>query len=111
MHELAITESIVDHVVSCVGASRVRRVVIEIGRLSAVVPDAVAFAFDVCTQGTTLEGATLEIRNVQGEGVCRRCGMALDMGDLFALCACGSSDIQVTRGEELRVREVEVEEG
>jgi hydrogenase nickel incorporation protein HypA/HybF len=111
MHELAITESVVEHVVSCVGASRVRRVVLEIGRLSAVVPDAVEFAFEVCARGTTLEGATLEIRNVRGHGVCRRCGNDLDMDDLFALCACGSSDIEVTRGEELRVREVEVEEG
>ena len=39
----------------------VRRVRLEIGRLSGVVPDAVRFCFDLVAAGTTLEGAVLEI--------------------------------------------------
>ena len=67
MHELAITESLVDCVCESVGEGRVLRVVVEIGKRSAVMPDAVRVCFDVCAKGTVLEGATLEIVEPAGE--------------------------------------------
>jgi len=45
VHELAITESIVAGVAERVDGRRVTRVVLEIGRLSGVVPEAVCFCF------------------------------------------------------------------
>jgi hydrogenase nickel incorporation protein HypA/HybF len=40
---------------------------LEIGRLSAVVPDSIRFCFDICAQGTPLEGAELEIVESAGQ--------------------------------------------
>lgn len=67
MHELAITSAVVSGVREHVGDARVIRVVLEIGELAAVHPDALRFAFEVCAQGTGLEGATLEIVDVAGQ--------------------------------------------
>lgn len=67
MHELGITRNIVAIVSERAGTSRIRRVSLEIGKRSAVLPDAIRFCFDVCSQGTPLEGATLEIREPPGE--------------------------------------------
>lgn len=113
MHELAITESVVTGVCEHLeqagrAGSRVTRVVLEIGRLSGVVPDAIRFCFDVCTQRTPLEGAGLEIVAVEGVARCRSCGMESQPRDLLALCGCGSGDLEIRSGRELRVREVEV---
>lgn len=76
MHELAITESLVDCVAERAGEAQVLRVVVEIGERSGVAAEAIMGCFDVCTKDTSLEGATLEIVK--------------------------------TRGQELRIREVEV---
>jgi len=67
MHELALTQDLVDLVSERCAGSRVTRVVLEIGRLSAVLPDAMRFCFDVCTEGTVAEGAALEIVELGGE--------------------------------------------
>ena len=70
MHELGITRNIVAIVSERAGAARVKRVSLEIGRLSAVMPEAIRFCFDVCSKGTALEGAELEIREIPGRGRC-----------------------------------------
>ena len=63
---------------------------LEIGKLSAVMPDAIRFCFDLCAQGTALDGAQLEIIEIPGRGRCRECGEELAMADFLARCACGS---------------------
>jgi hydrogenase nickel incorporation protein HypA/HybF len=108
MHELSITESIVATVVEHTGTSRVIRVFLEIGRGSGVLPDAVRFCFDLCAQGTTLEGAVLDIAEIPIQARCRACGTVLTHEDLVASCPCGSADLEITAGRELRVLEVEV---
>jgi hydrogenase nickel incorporation protein HypA/HybF len=111
MHELAITESVVEQVTECVGAARVVRLVLEVGALTAVVPDAIRFCFEVCARATPCENATLEIVVVDGHGVCNACGDERAVSELASSCACGSFDVQITRGQDLRVREVEVRGG
>lgn len=69
MHELAITQAIVEQCAARCEGARVLRVVIEIGTLSAVQPEAVRFAFSLCTEGTLLEGAQLEIRTPPNEAL------------------------------------------
>ena len=108
MHELAITESIVAAVTERMPGTPVRRVHLSIGRLSGVVPDAVRFCFDLVTAGTPLEGAVLEIDEPAGWVMCRRCAAEFDTDEVLALCPCGSADVELLRGQELRVRSVEV---
>ena len=74
MHELSITRNIVAIVSDAANGRRVRRVTLEVGKLSGVVPDALAFCFDVATQGTALEGAALDINEIEGRARCLDCG-------------------------------------
>lgn len=107
MHELSITESLVSAVLEQVDGE-VRAVTVVIGRLSGVVPDSVRFCFDVCTRGTRLEGAALEILEPPGRAICRTCGEETDVADGIPLCSCGSVDLDVVGGRELSVKHVEV---
>src|SRR5690348_4752074 len=100
MHELALTQSVVDQVSERLPGARVTRVALEIGRLSGVVCDSVRFCFDLCTQGTTLEGARLEIIETAGRAQCRRCGADFAVQDLFTACRCGSPEIDLMAGQE-----------
>lgn len=108
MHELAITQEVVEILRDRAGARRVRRVVLEIGKLSAVLPDAVRFCFDMCAEGTPAEGAVLEIVEPPGRARCRACGAEVILERPLGLCRCGSTDLEWISGEELKIREMEV---
>lgn len=70
MHELSIAMSLVDAV--CEELPRlgdrvsIRSVRVRVGPLSGVVPDALAFAFDVAAAESPLAGARLEIETTEG---------------------------------------------
>lgn len=108
MHELSITQSVVDAVAERMGTAPIRRVRLSVGRLSGVVPDSVQFCFELVTAGTTLEGAVLEIDEPPGRATCAACGAAFDTGEVLPMCGCGSAEVTVAGGTELRIKEVEV---
>ncbi|MCW2779861.1 MAG: hypA [Marmoricola sp.] len=109
MHELSIAESIVDTVLERTVDRHVSLVRIRVGRLAAVVPDALSFCFDLATSGTPLEGCRLEIQEQDARAHCRDCDTEFVLPDLFLLCACGSADLEILAGRELQVASVEVE--
>lgn len=110
MHEMAITRSVVDAVCELAAGRRVHRVDLDVGRLSGVVADAVRFCFDIVAAGTLANGARLEITEVAGMLHCRTCGADAPTDDLILLCPCGSADVEVRSGRELRIRSMEVEQ-
>jgi hydrogenase nickel incorporation protein HypA/HybF len=108
MHELSITQSVVDAVVEHFDGARIRGVRLEIGRLSGVLPDAVRFCFDLAAAGTALEGARLEIDEPAGRVRCRECTRECELEDAIPLCRCGSARVEVLSGADLRIVSVEV---
>ncbi len=108
MHELAVTQSVIDAVCERMGDKPVCRVQLEIGRLSGVVADSVRFCFDLATEGTTLAGAALEIVEPSGQARCRDCSTEFTINDLLGMCRCGGWDLELLTGQQLTIREVEV---
>ncbi len=110
MHELSITQRVVEICQGHAAGRRVKEVVLEIGALSGVVPEAVEFCFEACSQGTLLEGASLSIERVEGHGCCAGCGAGFPVHAYYEPCpSCGGYGVTITAGEELRVKELEVE--
>jgi hydrogenase nickel incorporation protein HypA/HybF len=111
MHEMSITQEIIQICQKHAGSRQVRSLDIEIGELSSVVPDAVEFCFEACSSGTTLEGARLNIIRIPGIGFCQSCGNRTPMTALYDACnSCGSYQVVIESGEEMRVKEIEVED-
>lgn len=108
MHELSVTRSVVDAIVERMGDAEIAAVCLEIGALSGVVPDSVRFCFDVVCAGTPLEGARLDIEEPAGRARCRDCAGEFDLPDLLPLCPCGSANVDITAGRQLRIKSVEV---
>ncbi|MDP2806259.1 MAG: hydrogenase maturation nickel metallochaperone HypA [Gallionellaceae bacterium] len=89
---------------------RVRGVTLEIGKLSAVEPEAMRFCFDAVTRGSIAEGATLEIIETAGAGICLACSASVEMQEKYGLCPhCGSAHLKVTAGDQMRVKDIAVE--
>jgi len=110
MHELAITRNIVAIAADAAAGRRVTRVTVEIGKLSGVMAEAVAFCFDIVAADTSLAGATLEIRQIEGRARCRDCGNDFATATLFTPCPCGSRNCDGVAGQELNIKAIELEE-
>jgi hydrogenase nickel incorporation protein HypA/HybF len=108
VHELAITEGLVDAVAERLPGQRVTCVRLEIGALSGVVADSLRFCFDLVTEGTNLEGAKLEIAQPPATCHCRICGSDFEPDGPFALCSCGSAEVTVVTGQDLKITSVQV---
>lgn len=112
MHEMSLAENvlqIVENTLRAEQCSRVRTVVLEIGELAAVEPDAMRFCFDSVTRGTIAEGARLEIIEQPGAGWCPVCNKTVALHEQFALCPECDGPVRITGGHEMRVKELEVE--
>src|SRR5574343_301950 len=113
MHEMSLAEGVLQLVEDTArreSAQRVKLVVLEIGRLSSVEPEAIRFCFEAVTHGGIAQGAALEIIDVPGAGWCMPCAATVPMTELYGACpTCGSHQVQPTGGTEMRVKEIEIE--
>jgi hydrogenase nickel incorporation protein HypA/HybF len=113
MHEMSLAEGVlqlVEETARRENASRVKAVVLEIGRLSSVEPEALKFCFAAVTRGSIVGEAVLEIVEVPGAGWCMACSATVPMTELYGSCPrCGGYRLQPTGGMEMRVREIEIE--
>jgi hydrogenase nickel incorporation protein HypA/HybF len=108
---MSITQGIIDLCLQHSGGRRVNSLEVEIGELSTVVPEAIEFCFEACSRETLLEGAQLTIKQIAGRGLCQECGSETVLKELFGACVhCGSNRVVIIAGEEMRVREIEVED-
>ena len=112
MHEMALAESmreIVESVARSNAAEHVSAVRVELGALSCVEPQALRFCFDATMRGSLAEGATLEIVTTPGEAWCMPCGKIVTLARFGNPCpACGSYQLTISRGDAMRVTEIEV---
>ncbi|QOZ23664.1 hydrogenase maturation nickel metallochaperone HypA [Bradyrhizobium sp. CCBAU 51753] len=113
MHEMALCQSIVEIVEEEArrrSFSQVRSVCLEIGALSHVAPEAIRFCFAVVATRTIAEGAALRIIERSGVAWCMTCSKSVEIARRDECCpCCGSYQLQVTAGEEMRVKELEID--
>ena len=112
MHEVSLMEQTlaiaIDHA-DQQNATRIHRLVMRIGTMSGVVPEALSFAFDVTIQGTIAEGATLEIETVPVLCYCSHCQHDFQPQDIIYECPdCGRFTAQSRQGQEIELKTLEV---
>lgn len=112
MHELSICASILalleEHALEQ-GYARVNTVRLEIGPLAAVEKAALHFAFESACRGTLADGARLEIIDLPAQIDCRCCGARSQVAGAVDPCPrCGSTDVVIAAGAELRIKDLEV---
>ena len=112
MHEMSLCESIRDIIEEqgrAGGFRSVRRVCLEVGPLSGVEIEALRFGFDVAMRGSIAERAELDICETRATAWCMPCGETVAIESRIGGCPqCGSAQLQLTGGDELRIKELEV---
>ena len=112
MHELSLCEGIIKVIEDQAVAqnfTKVETVWLEIGEFAGAELDALRFGFDAVIKGTVAEDAKLEIVRTEGAAWCMPCGKTVKVNTRFDACPdCGSHQLQITGGDELRIKELEV---
>ena len=112
MHEMALCQSmmeLIERQQRKEDFSQVSRVGVEMGVLGHVDPHALEFAFDVAARGTAAAEATLEIREIAGSAWCMNCAQRTAIERRGDACPhCGSHQLIVEQGDEMRLNELEV---
>ncbi len=113
MHEMSLCESVIQIIEQSAkeqGFEHVKTVWLEIGQLSGIEIEAMRFGFDAVTRNSIAEGAKLEIIESPGEAWCMQCEKRVQVKQRFDQCPdCGSYQLQVVGGDEMRIKELEVE--
>jgi hydrogenase nickel incorporation protein HypA/HybF len=112
MHELSVTESILeiatDHAQKA-NAERVTGIYLVLGRLSTIVDDSVQFYWDALAEGTICEGAQLHFERIPARLTCLDCATTYEIQDELTPCPqCSGSRVKVISGDEFRVDSIEV---
>jgi hydrogenase nickel incorporation protein HypA/HybF len=113
MHELPITENIIDIITqkaSDIQASRITRVDLVIGELSGFAPECIQFYFDFLSKDTLAEGASLRCQIIPAKLRCRECSTTFSPeNDGWSCPKCSSINVEIIGGQELYVDNMEVE--
>ena len=113
MHEMSIAQSLLDIIQEEMrkhNAKILKSVRLDIGQLSAIVPESLSFCFEVMTSGTELEGAELIMEIIPLRGTCRECSREFEIKEYAFECPhCRSPNIDTIAGQELSIVEMEVD--
>lgn len=113
MHELSLAENILQQIEGTAQTQqfhRVKTVWLEIGELACVEQEALRFFFTVVTEDSIARQAKLEIVDIAGQAICTQCHRMIPITAYHQACPhCGSYAMQITQGNEMRIRELEVE--
>jgi hydrogenase nickel incorporation protein HypA/HybF len=113
MHELAVTENILEICLRHAGqanATRIASINLVIGDLSSIVGDSVQFYWDIIAKDSLAEGAKLNFERIEAEMTCSSCQHVFTPNNENFLCPkCSSPRVRVTKGEEFYVASIDIE--
>ena len=113
MHEMSLCEGILQVLEDQAAAQqyhKVKTVWLEIGALAGVEITAMEFSFDVVCRGTLAEGSRLEIIQLPANAWCLQCDTTVEISERHQACPrCGGYQLHVSGGDEMRIKELEVE--
>jgi hydrogenase nickel incorporation protein HypA/HybF len=114
MHELAVTESLLEIAIRHARAQNARRITdlyLVLGQWSSIVDDSVQFYWDIISDGTIAKGATLHFERKPVLLVCQDCGKEYQpASEEFACPQCGGTRTKVKTGEEFHLEAIDVDE-
>ena len=113
MHELGITENIVNIALAKAGEAQSNKVIqinLVIGELSGFAPDCIQFYFDFLSKDTIAHGSVLHFELVPTQLRCRNCSAIFHPQDTLWSCPkCRDQSVEIFKGRELHIESMEVE--
>jgi hydrogenase nickel incorporation protein HypA/HybF len=113
MHELSIAQSILEIVnqhLPAGNSTQVKSVKVRVGKLSNILPDSLLFCFEAITKESDFEKTKLIIDIIPVTIECKDCNALTETNDYVFCCpSCNSTNINVIGGNDLNIKEIEIE--
>ncbi len=122
MHEMPITQAILNIALEHSQGRKVTDIYLRVGRMSAILPDTVDVFFEHLSKDTLAEGARLHFDIEPIEMTCQDCGTDADLSEwrekqphmimaeaITRGCKCGSKKLRVSKGVSFDVTSITVE--
>ena len=113
MHEMSVvinTVNMAEEYARKNGATKILKIVLEIGEFNSVVPEYIRYFFPDVVEGTMLEGAELEIETAVGMARCRNCGNEYPWKQSDYRCPiCKSEECSIISGRDFVIKEIAVQ--
>lgn len=110
MHELSLTQTLLDTALENAKSRRILNVTLLIGPFSEEREESIRFYWRDLAKGTLGEGAEVSFEHVNPESRCLSCGATLNPDDTQSICRfCQNDGLQLLGSNEVRLESVEVE--
>jgi hydrogenase nickel incorporation protein HypA/HybF len=113
VHELSVTESILNAAISHAQKANAKKVTdlhLVIGTLSSIVDDSVQFYWEMISMGTLCEGSQLHFKRLNARVLCQDCKEEYDLEyELLPCPNCGGMNIKIFSGDEFRLESIEIQ--
>jgi hydrogenase nickel incorporation protein HypA/HybF len=113
MHELAITENILEIALTHAeqaNATKISNIYLVIGQFSSVLDESVQFYWDIISEGTIAQGAKLQFKRIVAVLSCNDCGEQFtDSNNFFECPNCKSNQITILQGEEFFLEAIDID--
>jgi hydrogenase nickel incorporation protein HypA/HybF len=110
VHELGVVIEVVKTVegfAAANGVTRIEKLVLQIGELSAMIPKYIEACFPAAADGTMLQDTVLEIEILPGNAICKGCGKVYKLLESMSGCpACGGGEKDLLGGKEFMIKEI-----
>lgn len=110
MHELSITQAILDIALNHAGGRKITDIHLVIGDLTSLVDECIQFYWDIMSEDTNAVGATLHFKRIPAQAKCEVCEREYAIKEEGLLCPyCHSHRLVITAGKEFFVESITVE--
>jgi hydrogenase nickel incorporation protein HypA/HybF len=111
VHELSLSQAIVETTLRHAEGRPVKSVQMRIGALRQVVPESLEFYFGLVTRETLAAGAALEVAYLAARLRCGDCGREWEPElPLFRCPSCSGAAVETLSGTEFEIESIVVEE-
>jgi hydrogenase nickel incorporation protein HypA/HybF len=123
MHEMAITQNMLDMALRHAGDRKITAIHLRVGEAAPIVAESVDLFFEHLSKGTRAQGARLHFEVAPIRLVCQECGAESDLSawrgqrpqimlarGLAAGCRCGSRDLKPAEGLGFEMVSLEVDD-
>jgi len=112
MHEISICEGILQVIEDQAVAhnfTQVKSLRLEVGPMAGIELEALHFSYEVVTRGTIADKSKLEVIRLPVQAWCMPCSRSVKVEQRFEACPeCGSYQVEINGGDELRIKDMEV---
>ena len=113
MHEMGIAMEIVEIAMASIPQdlknSRVEKVNLKVGKLTAIVTESLRFCFDIVAKDTPLGDATIHIEEIPIVVRCSDCNDEYPINEpIFTCRTCRGGSVNIVSGRELDIHSIEI---